>query len=137
MRRRTAIVGFVLMVGLTPALLRAEGQPGRSAGASAYYTGVAVAANVVPVLPALYAPRCLVGYVLCKTLFAGLSVIAAADQIIMSGGGDFEQTRGILYRGFSGDWYLTSRHTSREVAPEVLPDPPPPAAKPGWTPPPI
>jgi hypothetical protein len=50
------------------------------------------------------------------------------------------QTRGILHRGFAGDWYLTGRHTSRETEAQVLPDPPPPPGEGGgqkWEPPPL
>jgi hypothetical protein len=105
----------------------------------ALHTGIAVVANVVPVVPALYAPRCLPGYVLCKVVYAGISVIAATGQLVLSGGQDLDQTRGILYRGFKGDWYLTARHVSGQATPEPLPDPPPPASGGGghWEPPPL
>ena len=109
----------------------------RPASSRALYTGIAVVANVVPVVSTLYAPRCLLGYVFCKFTFAAMSVIAATDQLALSGGGDMAQTKGILHRGFAGDWYLTGRHTSREVTPEVLPEPPPPPSEGGWTPPPL
>lgn len=127
-----AAVMLSLSVQTAPA---AEQSPGRHA----LYTGLAVVANVVPIVSTLYAPRCLLGYVFCKATYAGMSVIAAADQLALSGGGDLQQTRGILHRGFAGDWYLTARHTSREVAPEPLPEPPPPAAAEGgkWEPPPL
>jgi hypothetical protein len=137
MRTRARLATAVLLAGVIPATVHAQSAGQRSTAAGVFYTGVAVAANVVPVLPTLYAPRCLLGYVFCKATFAGLSVVAAADQIIISGGQDWEQTRGILYRGFAGDWVLTARHTSREMTPQVLPDPPPPATNSGWTPPPI
>jgi hypothetical protein len=109
----------------------------RSGTARALYTGLAVVANVVPVVSTLYAPRCLPGYVLCKATFAGMSLIAATGQLALSGGGDLNQTRGILHRGFAGDWYLTGRHTSRDVAPDVLPEPPPPPSEGKWEPPPL
>jgi hypothetical protein len=73
-------------------------------------------------------------------MFAGISLIAAADQLVLSGGGDWPQTRAILHRGFAGDWYLTGRHVSGDVTPEVLPEPPPPPAGSGggkWEPPPL
>src|SRR5262249_61522847 len=106
--------------------------------ARAYYTGVAVVANAVPVVSTFYAPHCLLGYVFCKATFAFVSVIAAGGQLALSGGGDVPQTRAILHRGFAGDWYLTGRHTSREASPEVLPEPPPPpASEGGWQPPPL
>jgi hypothetical protein len=104
----------------------------------AWHTGVAVVANVVPVVSTFYAPRCLLGYVFCKTVFAGMSVVAAGDQLFFSGGGDMAQTRGILHRGFAGDWLLTPRHVSGELDPQVLPDPPPPPkTEGGWEPPPL
>jgi hypothetical protein len=110
----------------------------RSGARRALDTGIAVVANVVPGVSALYAPRCLPGYVLCKAVFAGMSLIAAADQLVLSGGGDLEQTRGILHRGFAGDWYLTGRHVSGEATPEPLPEPPPPSSGGGkWEPPPL
>jgi len=109
----------------------------RPAAARALYTGIAVVANVVPVVSTFYVSRCLPGYVVCKLTFAGMSLIAATGQLVLSGGGDLAQTRGILHRGFAGDWYLTGRHTSREVTPEVLPEPPPPPSEPKWEPPPL
>lgn len=87
------------------------------------YTEAAVLANLTP-LSAVYAPRCLPGYILCKLGFAGASLLAAADQLAISGGGDRGQTRAILYRGFSGDWLITPRHIAGEATPEPLPDPP-------------
>jgi len=111
----------------------------RSTAERVWYTAGAVVANLTP-LSALYAPRCLPGYILCKLSFAGVSVLAVADQLAFSGGGDLAQTRAILYRGFAGDWVLTPRHVAGEAKPEPLPDPPPPAAGSehgGFEPPPI
>jgi hypothetical protein len=110
----------------------------RSAGARAAYTGIAVVANVVPVVSAFYAPRCLLGYVMCKAMWAFVSVVAAGDQLIFSGFQDETQTRGILYRGFAGDWYLTGRHTAGDLTANPVPDPPPPPSdEGGWQPPPL
>jgi hypothetical protein len=112
----------------------------RPAGMRALYTGIAVVANVMPGVSALYAPKCLPGYVVCKVVFAGISIIAAGDQFVMSGGGDRAQTRAILYRGFAGDWYLTGRHVSGDLTPEPLPEPPPASSEGGggkWEPPPL
>jgi hypothetical protein len=111
----------------------------RSPAGRALYVGIAVIANVVPVVSTLYAPRCLPGYIPCKALWAFVSVIAAADQFVLSGGGDRVQTKGILYRGFAGDWFLTGRHTAGDLTPNPLPDPPPPPADSGggWEPPPL
>lgn len=110
-----------------------------SVPARAGYTALAAIANVVPGVSALYAPSCLPGYVVCKAIFAVVSTVAAADQLVLSGGGDLEQTRGILYRGFAGDWILTGRHVAGDIDPRPLPDPPPPTASGGggaWQPPP-
>jgi len=112
----------------------------RSPAVRALYMGVAVVANVTPVVSALYAPRCLPGYVVCKLTYAGLALAAAADQLVLSGGGDLAQTRAILHRGFAGDWYLTGRHVAGEVEPEPLPEPPAPplgSGEGGWQPPPM
>ena len=98
-----------------------------SAGARVLYAGAAVAANVLPGLSVVYAPHCLPGYVLCKTLFAGASLVLAGEQLVLSGGRDLAQTRAILYRGFAGDWYLTWRHTAGDLEPQPLPQPPPAA----------
>lgn len=110
----------------------------RSAGARVFYTGVAVAANVLPVLSAVYAPQCLPGYIVCKLAFAGMSLVAAGDQLLLSGGSDPEQARAIVNRGFSGDWVLTGSHIAGDTAPEPLPEAPPPRQTGGgaWEPPP-
>jgi hypothetical protein len=139
---RRLTLGVAMLAAVTIPAGRAAGTTfeERSPGARALYTGIAVVANVVPVVSTLYAPRCLPGYVVCKVMFAGISFIAASGQIALSGGRDLTQTRAILYRGFAGDWYLTGRHTSGEVTAEVLPDPPsPPAGGEGgqWQPPPL
>jgi hypothetical protein len=126
------------LVAARPA--RAVSYDERPPASRALYTGLAVVANVMPVVSAFYAPRCLPGYVVCKVTFAGISLIAATGQLALSGGGDMVQTRGILHRGFAGDWYLTGRHTSHELTPQPLPDPPPPPAEGGggkWEPPPL
>jgi hypothetical protein len=105
------------------------------------YTVVSVIANVTPIVSALYAPQCLPGYVLCKVSFATASVGAAAGQLLLSGWTDTAQTRAILYRGFGGDWILTSAHVSGKEQAQPLPTPPPPPegddADGEWVPPPI
>jgi len=130
---------MVLVATLAASGAAAADAPQRSAAARVWYTAGAVVANVTP-LSALYAPRCLPGYLLCKLSFAGASVLAAADQLAFSGGADLAQTRAILHRGFAGDWVLTPRHVAGEVTPEPLPEPPHPAAggeHHGFEPPPI
>ena len=109
----------------------------RSLGARAWYTTVAMVANLVPGVSALYAPRCLPGYYLCKVGFAGAATIAAVGQLAISGGGDLAQTRALLYRGWSGDWFLTGEHIAGDKTPQPLPEAPPPAAEGGWQPPPL
>jgi len=127
-----------LLVALSLSTAALAAPPDRSAARSALDTGIAVAANVVPGVSALYAPRCLPGYIVCKAIFAVMSVIAATDQLVLSGGGDMIQTRGILHRGFAGDWYIAPRHVRGEATPEPLPDPPPPPSSGGkWEPPPL
>jgi hypothetical protein len=126
----------MLMASLIPGIAGAVPYAEQPAAKRALYTGIAVVGNVVPVVPTLYAPRCLLGYVVCKAVFAAMCTIAAGGQLAWSGGGDMAQTRGILHRGFAGDWFLTPRHVSGEVEPQVLPDPPPPPSTGGWEPPP-
>jgi hypothetical protein len=104
-----------------------------------YYSVLAGVANVVPGVSALYAPTCLPGYIVCKLSFAAVSVVAAADQLLLSGWNHTDQTRAILYRGFAGDWILTSRHVSGEAKADPLPNPPAPVQSGDgeWTPPPL
>jgi len=97
----------------------------RPAAIRALYTAGAVVANVLPGASALVAPQCLPGYVLCKAVFAGFSVVAAVEQLVWSGGADRTQTRAILYRGFAGDWYLTGRHVAGDLHAQPWPEPPP------------
>ena len=139
MLRRLALAA-ALAAGLAGAgTARAAAYDQQSSGRRALYTGIALVANITPFVSALYAPACLPGYVVCKLTYAGLSLAAAADQLVLSGGGDLAQTRAILHRGFAGDWYLTGRHIAGEVQPEPLPEPPAPASgsgEGGWQPPP-
>jgi len=89
------------------------------------FTILAGIENIVPITSALAAPRCLPGYVVCKLSFAGISLLAAGEQLAFSGGTDLAQTRAILHRGFAGDWILTGAHAAGDDSPEVLPEPPP------------
>src|SRR5690242_16940082 len=109
---------LVVALAMAPPASAAEPSPARRA----LYEAIAVVANVTPFVSVIYAPRCLPGYIVCKATFAGISVLAAADQLALSGGGDLSQTRAILYRGFAGDWYLTGRHIAGEVEPRPLPE---------------
>lgn len=136
---------FVVTALLVPAgVVQAVPYDQQSTARRALYTSIAIAANVLPGLSAIYAPRCLPGYVVCKMVFAGVSLIAAADQFLLSGDADEAQTRAILYRGFAGDWYLTGAHIAGERTPQPLPEPPPPVEEGGgggeggdWQPPPL
>jgi hypothetical protein len=137
---RVALGAMLLAAGLVQPLSAAAASFGeQTAAARVRYTAIAIVADLVPGVSALYAPRCLPGYVLCKATFAAISVIAAADQLVLSGAGDLTQTRAILYRGFAGDWYLTGRHVSGELEPQPLPEPPPAPGTGGgkWEPPPL
>ena len=89
------------------------------------YTALAGVENVVPIVSAVAAPRCLQGYLLCKATFAGLSVVTAAEHLLFTGGSDMAQTKAVLHRGFAGDWILTPRHAAGDAEPQVLPDPGP------------
>jgi len=134
------VTGVALLVASADALAESSAWEQRPASERALYTAAAVIANVVPITSALVAPRCLPGYLLCKLSFAGLSVVAAAESLVMSGGADQEQPRAILQRGFTGDWFLTGRHVAGDAQAEPYPEAPPPSggdAGSGFTPPPI
>lgn len=111
----------------------------RTPSERAFYTTAAMLANVMPIGSAFIAPRCIQGYVLCKFTFASISVIAAAESIIMSGGTDMSEPKALLERGFSGDWYLTGPDVSGDKTVEVFPEvaTPPATDEGGFTPPPI
>ena len=97
------------------------------------------AVNVMPVVSsAATDSRCLAGYVACKALFAGFSVLTATSQLIFSGGGDLEQTKNLLRRGFGGDWYVTGEQVSGNRPMDVYPPatPPKPAGSKTFEPPP-
>jgi hypothetical protein len=142
MARQLRVTTVVVLVLLGSARAGAGAVPydQQPAGMRALYTGIAVVANVTPFVSALYAPVCLPGYLVCKVTYAGLSVVAAADQLVMSGGGDLEQTRAILHRGFGGDWYLTGRHAAGDMEPQPLAESPAPSSSGTggtWQPPPL
>ncbi len=129
MRRLVAMAVVAAgVLGSHPAARAAfEDRPGwQRAG----YTVLAGIENVVPITSALAAPRCLPGYIACKLCFAGFSVVAAAEQLLLSGGSDMTQTRAILHRGFAGDWYLTPQHAAGDATPDPTPDPVPEGTSP-------
>ncbi len=123
MRRLACVLTIVLC--LAPLTARA-GVPWeqRSLGMRALLTSVAVAADVMPGLSAIYAKQCLPGYIVCKTVFAIGSLMFATEQFAFSGGNDTGQTKAILYRGFEGDWFLNGRHVNGDTTPQPWPDPP-------------
>jgi len=131
---RSVLLAASLLASRVEAVPFAE----RSAAARVAYTTVAAVANVVPVVSTIYAPRCLPGYVVCKLLFAGASLVAATEQLVISGGADRAQTRAILHRGFGGDWVLTGAHVAGDRTPDPWPEPRSTAAETGsgWQPPP-
>src|SRR4051812_41563602 len=136
--RRRIVCTALLAGALMPAVGgAAEPWEQRSVASKTLYKSVAMVANVLPGASSFYAPKCLPGYVFCKAIFAGISVIAAAEHLLLAGDGDLQQTRGILYRGFAGDWFLTGRHITGDRQAQPLPDPPPPSTAGGaWEPPP-
>ena len=118
--------GVLLAACLARGDAAAEPLASRSAAARVFYAVAAAVANVVPGPAVLVAPKCIQGYVLCKFSFAALSVVAAGEQLLMSGGSDGQQTRAILYRGFAGDWYVTAGDMAGITKPDVFPESPPP-----------
>ena len=132
------VLGFVTILGAVSARGDATTWEARSSGARALYTTGAVVANLIPITSAFVAPKCIPGYIVCKLSFAGASIIAAAGQFVLSGGHDLEQTKAILTRGFSGDWYLTGEHVAGDVQPQPYPEiAPPSSGGSGFTPPPL
>jgi hypothetical protein len=139
-RRRVVCAATLLAGSLASAAVHAATWEERSTPARVGWTSLAAVANVVPIVSAVFAPKCLPGYIVCKITFAGMSLIAAADQLLFAGNGDTAQTKAILYRGFGGDWFLTGRHVNGDATPQPLPDPPPPTSAGdgggAWEPPP-
>lgn len=128
MRGFAGILLLLGTVGLSQDALAAYDD--MSAGRQAGYTTLAVVENVVPIASTFAHPRCLQGYVLCKFTFAFGGLLFAGEQLLMSGGSDLDQTRGLLYRGFAGDWFVTGRHAAGDVEPQLLPEPAPVAPAP-------
>lgn len=122
MRRWVAAVG--LSVSVLSSVASAVPYEERSTGAKVLLNAAAGAVNVTPGLSAVYAKRCLPGYLVCKVMFAGISLLAAGEQVLMSGAGDMKQTKAILHRGFAGDWFVTGRHINGDATPEPWPEAP-------------
>ncbi len=140
---RLGVLAIYAAVLSAPLAARGESFEELSAGRRSYYTARAVAANVVPGVSATIEPKCIQGYILCKASFAIFSVAAALESVVLSGGSDMEQPRGILAKGFTGDWVVTPRDVAKETKPELLPTvaSPSPASKDeegsGFVPPPL
>jgi hypothetical protein len=122
------VVTSVVAAVLTSTIALAEGYDARPGWEKAAYTTYAAAADVVPVVSATVAPRCLPGYFACKISFAAVGLITAAEQLLASGGSDLAQTRALLHRGFGGDWVLTGPHAAGDRVADPLPDPLPVAS---------
>jgi hypothetical protein len=138
--RASTVATFALCAYLSPTTGLAGAFEERSPAARALYTTGAVVANVVPIASAVVAPQCLPGYILCKLWLAGFSIVAAGEQLVLSGGANTDQARAILYRGFNGDWILTGAHVAGDAKPTPWPQPVPPAhdaTKGGFEPPPL
>jgi len=107
----------------------------------ALQTAGVVAANTVPGASAFFEPKCIQGYILCKAMFAVFSVAAAAESVLMSGGRDHDQPRGILTKGFTGDWVVTRSDVAGTTKVELLPEVAPPSSGEdtggGFVPPPL
>ena len=126
-RRGIAVTLLAICTLWAPGRARAGSFEDSSTAKRMLYTAGAVAANVVPVAGSLVEPKCLPGYFFCKLTFAAGSVLFAGETLVMSGGADIDQSRAILYRGFSGDWVVTPRDIAGDRNPDVLPAPPPAA----------
>ena len=117
-------IGFWLALGtfcLGTARAGSSDWPTLTPAQRAGYDMTAGVVNVMPVVGATADSRCLAGYVFCKGLFAGFSVLTATSQLIFSGGGDLEQTKNLLRRGFGGDWYVTGEQVSGNRPVDVFP----------------
>jgi hypothetical protein len=113
--RETMLVIGIVSLAAVPAVSADEGD----VPASAWDSTVAVVTNVVPITSAFVEGRCITGYVVCKLSFAGLSLVAAAEQVVL--GGDTKGARATLGRGFGGDWYVRPSDIASGRTPEVYP----------------
>jgi hypothetical protein len=60
--------------------------------------------------PGYTASKCLLPYPICKVMWAGISLVAAGEQLVT--GGDVEGAGSAVRRGFGGDWIVRPRHVS-------------------------
>jgi hypothetical protein len=124
-RRGIAATLLITVAVWAPRGAHAASYEDSSTGKKIHYTAAAVAANTLPLAGSLVEPKCLPGYFFCKATFAFGSLLFAGENLVMSGGADPGQSRAILYRGFSGDWWVTPRDIAGDTQPQVLPEPPP------------
>ena len=119
MRRTISLVGTtVIVLVLTPV---ASAEPGTSeVSTNAWHSTAAVVTNVVPITSAFVQQRCLTGYIFCKLTFAGFSVVAAGEQVVL--GGDIDGARATLGRGFGGDWIVRPSDIATGRTPKVYPE---------------
>lgn len=120
MRRLAAVVVLVGVLGSNASARVAYEE--QSAATRVLLNIAAGVANVTPIVPMIWADKCLPGYVFCKLTFAAVSVLAAGEQVLFSGAGDMKQATSLLRRGFGGDWFMTGRHINGDVAPAVWTD---------------
>jgi hypothetical protein len=131
-----AVIGGLLTAGVSPA--SAITWEERSAGSRAWYTALAVVANVLPIASAFVEPKCIQGYILCKLTWASIGVITGAESAIMSGGQDPGEAGTQVKRGYEGDWFLTGSDVAGDTTPQVFPEIAAPSTDDGgFEPPPI
>lgn len=117
--RQTMLVVAVVSLAAIPPAVPTVGADEGDAQATAWDSTVAVVTNVVPISSAFVQSRCLTGYIVCKLSFAGLSLVAAAEQVVL--GGDTKGARATLGRGFGGDWVVRPSDIASGREPEVYP----------------
>jgi hypothetical protein len=78
LRQTMLIFGIVSLAAMPPA----NADEGKT-GPSAWDSTVAVVTNVVPITSAFVQDRCITGYIVCKLSFASLSLVAAAEQVVL------------------------------------------------------
>jgi hypothetical protein len=119
--RQTMVLAAIATLALV-AMPSASMADGDESGESPTFldSTAAVVTNVVPISSAFVQPRCITGYVLCKLSFAGLSVLAAGEQILL--GGDVKGASATLGRGFRGDWVVRPSDIASGRKPVVYPE---------------
>jgi hypothetical protein len=93
-----------LTVGWVVALLLATAAHADGKLEGALKVEQSVQANLLPFAPAYVTPKCLVPYPLCKFVYAGISMVAGWEQLIL--GGDLKGAESSMQRGMSGPWLV-------------------------------